>query len=54
MSESGICFHHLHRDGDDGDVYIGDGVVGVGVDLSQVEVINFSISCAVTHGVINI
>ena len=52
MSESGICFH-FHRDGDV-DVDVGDGVVGVGVDLFQVEVINFSISCAVTHGVINI
>ena len=51
MSENGICFHHFHRNGDDGDVYIGDGAVGVGVDLFQVEVINFSISF---HGVINI
>ena len=46
MSESGICFH-FHRDGDV-DVDVGDGVVGVVVDLSQVKVINFFISGVIT------
>ena len=55
MSESGICFH-FHRDGDV-DVGVGDGVVGLVVDLSPVQVINFSISSVIIlpgHGVINI
>ena len=45
MSETGICFH-FHRDGDV-DVDVGDGVVGLGVDLSQVKEINFSISSVI-------